>query len=311
MLQQEQIERRNLNVVLAQFQPRKGDYEANIQRIGDIFEQLGAQDRPVDVLSLPETATSGYFLEGGVREAARRQERLYGDLQAVYLARRGQDAPLLDITLGYYEEYRGAFYNSAIYATLGRAQDQGGDGGWKPGIVHNHRKFFLPTYGVFDEERFVTRGRKVSAFETRFGRMGMLICEDAWHSITGTILALQGAQVIFIGNASPARGFAGVEPGNVSRWRELVKAMSEEHNLFVVLTNLCGFEGGKGFIGASVVTNPFGEVALDGPLARECLLRAELNFEDIIVARGENPLLADLETGLPDLIEELQVARRA
>ncbi len=298
----EQIESRSIQVVVAQFHPKKGDYAVNLERIGDIFEQLGEDNHPVDVLTLPETATSGYFLEGGVREVARRQERLFADLQAAYLARRGPQAPLLDITLGYLEEYRGAFYNSALYATLGANTG----GRWQPGIVHNHRKFFLPTYGVFDEERFVSRGRRVQAFETRFGRMGMLICEDTWHSITSTLLALQGAQVIFIGNASPARQFAADEPGNVTRWRELVKAISDEHNLFVVLTNLCGFEGGKGFIGASVVTNPFGEVILNGPLARECLIRVDLNFDDIVVARGENPLLADLETGLPDLLAELQ-----
>jgi predicted amidohydrolase len=302
----EQIGGEHLRVVVGQFHPRKGDYTCNLERIGDIFEQLGQDGRPVDLLTLPETATSGYFLEGGVREVARRQGQLFADLQAVYLARRGADAPLLDITIGYYEEYRGTFYNAALYATLG----QSGLGDWQPGIIHNHRKFFLPTYGVFDEERFVSRGRRVQAFDTRFGRLGMLICEDTWHSITSTILALQGAQVILVGNASPARHFAGTEPGNVTRWRELVKSISDEHNLFVVLTNLTGFEGGKGFIGASVVTNPFGEVVLNGPLARECLIRTELNMEDIVVARGENPLLADLETGLPDLIAELQHVNR-
>lgn len=302
-IKNEPIQNRTLNVVLGQFHPKKGDYATNLNRIGDIFEQLGEDSRPTDVLSLPETATSGYFLEGGVREAARRQETLFDDLQSLYLARRGPEAPLLDIAIGYYEEYRGAFYNSMLYATLGA------QGNWKPGIIHNHRKFFLPTYGVFDEERFVARGRRVEAFETRFGRLGMLICEDAWHSIMATILALQGAQVLFIGNASPARGFAGKEPGNVTRWRELVKAISDEHNLFVVLTNLTGFEGGKGFIGASVVTNPFGEVQADGPLGRECLVRSELNLADIVVARAENPLLADLETGLPDLLHELEKTR--
>ncbi len=302
-IRDEQLTRRCLQVVMAQFQPKKGDYAVNLRRIGDIFEQLGEQTGTIDVLTLPETAMNGYFLEGGVREVARQKEQLFADLQREYFARRGPDAPLLDITVGYYEEYRGAIYNSSLYATLGKGQ---AGSGWQPGIVHNHRKFFLPTYGVFDEERFVSRGRRVQAFETRFGRMGMLVCEDAWHSLTGTLLALQGAQVIFIGNASPARQFAGNEPGNVTRWRGLVQAMSDEHNLFVVLTNLCGFEGGKGFIGASVITNPFGEVIADGPLAKECLVRCELHLDDIVVARSDNPLLADLETGLPDLIAELQ-----
>ncbi len=306
-IRDEQISSRKLEVLLAQFQPKKGDYAANLERVGDIFEQLAEQQIHPDILTFPETAMSGYFLEGGVREVAKRKEVLFDDLQRLYLQKQGENAPLMDIVMGYYEEYRGAFYNSQFYATLGKAQS---GQNWQPGIVHNHRKFFLPTYGVFDEERFVSRGRRVQAFETRFGRMGMLICEDTWHSITGTLLALQGAQVVFIGNASPARQFAGDEPNNVTRWRGLVQAMSDEHNLFVVLTNLCGFEGGKGFIGASVVTNPFGEAILEGPLAQECLLRSEINLDDIVVARGDNPLLADLETGLPDLITELQAIGR-
>jgi len=46
---------------------------------------------------------------------------------------------------------------------------------------------------VFDEERFVDRGREIRAFDTRWGRAAILICEDAWHSLSGTIAALQGA----------------------------------------------------------------------------------------------------------------------
>src|SRR5207237_7978520 len=55
---------------------------------------------------------------------------------------------------------------------------------------------------VFDEERFVDRGRDIQAFDTRYGRVAILICEDAWHSITGTIAALQGAQLVIECQAS-------------------------------------------------------------------------------------------------------------
>ena len=84
-----------------------------------------------------------------------------------------------------------------MYVTLG-------DG--DPRIRHVHRKVFLPTYGLFDEERFVERGREVRAFDTPWGRAAMLVCEDAWHSMTATIAALDGAQIIFVCAAPPARG---------------------------------------------------------------------------------------------------------
>lgn len=107
---------------------------------------------------------------------------------------------VLDVVVGFYERDEGAYYNSAAYLELPHR------------VVHVHRKVFLPTYGVFDEERYLARGRRVEAFRTRFGRAALLICEDFWHSITATIAALDGAEVIYVPSASPARGFQGGIP---------------------------------------------------------------------------------------------------
>src|SRR5687767_15218434 len=96
-----------------------------------------------------------------------------------------------------YEIWNNSIYNSALYVTLG---------GEAPVIRHVHRKVFLPTYGLFDEERFVDRGHEIRAFETTWGRAAMLVCEDAWHSLSGTLAALDGAQVILLSAAAPARG---------------------------------------------------------------------------------------------------------
>ena len=60
-----------INIAIAQLRPKKGDYEANIARLGEVFAQLGTLESQPDVLVLPETALTGYFLEGGVREVAR------------------------------------------------------------------------------------------------------------------------------------------------------------------------------------------------------------------------------------------------
>src|SRR5439155_811777 len=89
------------------------------------------------------------------------------------------------------------------------------------GVKHVHRKVFLPTYGVFDEERFVERGHEVRAFDTRFGRAAILICEDAWHSLTATIAALDGAQLLILPSASPARGTGKTEGEGESQGREV------------------------------------------------------------------------------------------
>src|SRR5207237_397512 len=76
-----------------------------------------------------------------------------------------------------------------------------------------HREVFRPAYGVVEEERFGERGRDIQALAARWGRVAVLICEDAWHSITGTIVALQGAQLVIVPSASPARGTGRDEEG--------------------------------------------------------------------------------------------------
>ena len=193
---------RPLHLALAQFKPRKGNYAANLDRIGRVLAQAAALDPRPDVVQLPETALTGYFVEGAVRDLAVTAGTLARDLNAAYLHAAPGGGPL-DVVVGFYETWQSTLHNSAMYVTLA-APD--GDDAPAPVIRHVHRKHFLPTYGLFDEERFVERGFDIRAFDAPWGRAAMLVCEDAWHSLTGTIAALDGAQVVFVCAAAPARG---------------------------------------------------------------------------------------------------------
>lgn len=293
-----------IEVAIAQIMPRKRDYSANLCRLGDLFAQL-EEERPADVLVMPETALTGYFLEGGVRDVALTPEQLFADLLRVFREHVTRPDATLDICLGFYEIAEGNYYNSALYCTL-TASDDSAASGARAGVAHVHRKFFLPTYGVFDEARFVSRGRSIAAFSTRFGPVAMLLCEDVWHSITPAIAALQGAHLLYVLSASPGREFGGQHLGNVARWNVLLPGIADEHGVWVVYAGLVGFEGGKGFTGTSQVIDPFGNVVVTGPTLEECVVRAVLDLEDVAVARATSPLLADLEAGLGDLTAELQ-----
>src|SRR3989440_3140148 len=198
-------------LAIAQLRPTKGDYDANLQKIGGVLAQLAKLEPAVDLVVFPETATSGYFVEGGVRDVAVTAGTLFRDLS---LKHEAAQAPPVDVAVGFYEVFQNRFYNSCLYASLGNASSgHASPGNASPGILHVHRKVFLPTYGVFDEDRFVERGREIHAFDTRWGRAAILICEDAWHSLAGTIAALEGAQVILAPSASPARGTGMDEEG--------------------------------------------------------------------------------------------------
>src|SRR5881296_2186764 len=290
-------------LAIAQLRPTKGDYDANLQKIGGVLAQVAKLDPRVDLVAFPEAATSGYFVEGGVREVAVTAGTLFRDLVEQH---RAAHAPPLDVAVGFYEVFQNRFYNSCLYASLGKAPS----GNASPGILHVHRKVFLPTYGVFDEDRFVERGRELHAFDTRWGRAAILICEDAWHSLAGTIAALEGAQLILVPSASPARGTGMDEegtrlPASVVRWERIVRGIADEHGVWVALASLVGFEGGKGFPGASVLVNPGGDIVLRGPLFEEAVLTYDIDFEETTRARAESPLLADLEVNLPHLVKSL------
>ena len=286
----------SVTIALAQFEPRKGDYRGNLARIGAVLTQAAMLEPRPQLLCFPETALSGYFLEGGVREHAVTAGRLAADLHRVY----GQLQPM-DLCIGFYEVWRHKLYNSALYVSLGGAL---------PIVRHVHRKVFLPTYGLFDEERFVERGREVRAFDTSFGRVAMLVCEDVWHSLTGTIAALDGAQLIIVPSAPPARGAWPKSddvpgPASCSRWERLARDMADEHGVYVALIPLVGSEGGKQFPGSALLAGPKGEVRARGPVWDEALVLAHLDLSDVTRARSDMPLLADLETMLPHLRDSL------
>ncbi len=280
---------------LLQFRPLKGRLEANLARLTEAFRAL--KPKAPEVVVLPEAALTGYFLQGGVRELALTQEELLRALQRVY-EEAGWEGPL-DLVVGFYEREGGAYYNSAAYLELPH------------GIRHVHRKVFLPTYGVFDEERYLTRGQRVQAFPTRFGRAALLICEDFWHTLTAAIAALDGAEVLYVLAASPARDFRGPRPKNVERFRALAQAVAAEHGIYVVLASLVGFEGGKGLSGGSLVADPEGNLLAEAPLFEEAALLFSLDWARIPPVRYDNPLLADLAAGLPLLLPDLmRVMRR-
>ena len=288
-----------LTVALCQFRPVKGRPEENLDRIEAAFRAAAAAPTPPDVLVFPETILTGYFLEGGVLEHARSAESVAAALGERHAR---AECPPLEVCLGFYEHHEGSLYNAAVWVALG---------GEDPGIRHVHRKVFLPTYGMFDEARFVAAGREVRAFDTRIGRVAMLVCEDAWHGITSALAALDGAHLVAVLAAGPARGLApdpahpGM-PGSLARWERLARDIAAEHGIFLAVAQLVGFEGGKGMQGGSMLVSPEGEVVIRAPLFEDATVMATVELQEVQRVRATAPLLSDLADKLPHLVRELE-----
>ena len=281
-----------LRVALVQFKPTKAEVSANVEAIQ---RTIASQSSSTDLIVFPETSLSGYFLEGGVAESAVTTEELIG-----LMGSPPDRSP--DVVIGFYERWRRRLYNSAVYL-------EAREGRWK--ARHVHRKMFLPTYGVFDEARFVEPGTDVQAFETRFGRIGMLICEDMWHSLPAAILALGGAELLVVPSASLARDFSpsGGRSRNLERWEQITSGAALEHGIFVIVAQLVGSEGGKLFFGGSIAVGPDGNFLARGPLLEESVTLASLDAGSINRSRMASPLLADLEQMLPHLQRSLESTR--
>ena len=293
-----------MHAALVQFKPRKGDVAANLAMMREVFRTLASDGHPApDLIVFPEAAMTGYFLEGAVYELAFTAEKVAVRIDEQWRASGARGA--CDVVAGFYENVEGTFHNSAIYVRCG---EPGG-----PRIVHVHRKMFLPTYGVFDEERFLTRGRRLATFPTPFGSAAILICEDAWHAIMPTVAALKGARMLIIPSASPGRGLCGDnELESNSRWKAILSSAAAEHGVYVLYAGLVGFEGGKGMSGGTCAFSPRGDLLRTAPPLGACIVRVTLESEEVDLARATIPLLGDLSAVLPDLWldDEIPVMRR-
>jgi predicted amidohydrolase len=270
-----------------QFSPTKGDKEANLDRIADAIRT--AAEEQVELMAFPETCTTGYFLEGGVAEQADTQQEL-----AASVKRRlaGRLSKAVDAVVGFYEKDGGQLYNSAAYL---ECTPNG------VSVRACYRKFFLPTYGVFDEARFVAPGNSLGLVRTRLGTVGLMICEDLWHSILGDLLAIQGASLLVVPSASPARGFSNPEVGNLSHYKRMLGGICGEHGVFGMNPQLCGFEGGKGFVGQSFIVGPLGDVIACSDSWDEAMVITEYDSEIVSVCQNNLPLLRDLRARWRDL----------
>ncbi len=264
-----------LRLALVQMAPPSGLPQKNLEAHLAWLDTPEAKD--ADLVVFPELSLTGYLLQDLVAEVARPLTE-GGFLEPLVEASRHRD-----ILVGLVEESpRFLFHNAAVYLSQGK-------------ILHVHRKVYLPTYGMFDEGRYFAAGREFRAFDTRFGRLGILICEDAWHLSSSYLLALQGAHTLLVVSGSPGRGLA-TDKGqatSVQTWERVGQTLSQFLTVHWAYVNRVGYEDGLAFAGGSYVSDPFGELLLDGEENKEAIYRVDLPLAAVRRARTLTPLLRD------------------
>jgi len=262
----------DFTAVLAQIKPKLGCVADNLALIEERIQQAIATG--ADLVIFPELALTCYFLKDLVPEVARR-------LDSPEIMRLVELSRQISIAVGFVEEtsdYR--FYNSALYLE-------------DVAILHLHRKVYLPTYGLFDEQRYMARGEQLRAFDTKFGRMGILICEDMWHLSASYILAMDGATTLVCLSSSPGRGIEGDTLGSANAWQQLTSTTAMFLNCRVLYCNRVGYEDGVNFWGGSEYVAPSGTSLIRAKILEEDCVSALVDEGALRRERIFSPMLRD------------------
>ncbi len=255
-----------MKIALAQISPVLQDVRKNANRHLKLTEK--AKKEKADLIVFPELSLTGYTLKDLVPETAINPNK-DDSFDAFKLISKE-----ISIVLGFVEEKgKGSFYNSAAFISGGE-------------ILHIHRKVFLPTYGMFDEAKFFSQGKNISAFQTPFGKTGLLICYDFLNYGANYVLFSQGADIIIALSAAPGRGINEKDAFKSSHmWELMGETVSRFSTAFVVYCNRVGFEDGKSFAGGSFIYSPEGTSLGRASYVDEDFLIEELDLSLLRKAR--------------------------
>jgi predicted amidohydrolase len=268
-----------IRIAIAQINPKLGNVAANLSLYQEAVRR--AVNERADLLLFPELSLTGYFLRDTVPSVALSAK----SAEMKTLLQLSRELPFVAGLVEESADHR--FFNAAIYFEDGE-------------IRHVHRKVYLPTYGMFDEQRYFARGDRVRAFDSKFGRLTLLICEDLWHPSTIYLAALDGALAVLCPSASPLRGIVeGQEQDDNARYWEMInRTYAETYSLFMIYGNRCGFEDGVGFWGGSEIIDPFGQRTAKAKYYDEDFFVAEVSLEAVRRKRTMSPLLRDEDLDL-------------
>jgi len=257
-----------MKVAVAQITSVLGDIEKNIDKHIEYCDR--AISKKADLIVFPELSLTGYSVKdlNFMISVELKKTKLLDRLKT--------KSKKISIICGLVEEDENyAIYNSGIFISDGD-------------VKFVHRKVYPPTYGLFEEFRYFSRGKECRAHETKLGKIGLLVCEDMWHMSLPYTVAMDGAQIIIGIAVSPTR--LAVDQDKFRNYEinsEQHRAYARILSSYFVFCNRVGFEDGINFWGGSEVIDPFGNVAAVAKLFDEDMIYADINFEEVRRARHQ------------------------
>lgn len=251
-----------LRLALAQINSTVGDIGGNAAKILDYARNAASQG--AEIVAFPELALTGYPPE----DLLLKPSFIRANLEA--LQDLAGSLPEIVAIVGFVDRVDDIF-NAAAILYQGR-------------VVGIYHKQFLPTYGVFDEDRYFRAGSDAPIFTLGSAKVGVNVCEDIWYPVGPTSSqSLAGAELIININASP---FSEQKP---AFRRKMLATRAADNRVLIAYVNLVGGQDELVFDGSSLVMDPSGNVVCEARSFEEDLLVVDLDIGGVFRERLHDP----------------------
>jgi len=265
-----------MKIAVYQTNPVLLDVQANLENVIEKIHR--AREKDARLVVFPELALTGYFVGHRYHQAALRLDS--PEIQRLVAATRSTAA-----VVGFIEESPAMnFYNSALVAVDGR-------------LLFAYRKLNLPNYGVFEERKIFSAGKRVPVFRLDDMILAIFICNDMWHP-AGPYLGICQKADVFVTILNSAEESMGSEFSNIESWQIINKFYSRVFGIYNVAVNRVGEESIRDdetppeddaahpgvsrrfrcrFWGGSELVNPFGLTEAKAAMYQEDELVGEIS----------------------------------
>jgi predicted amidohydrolase len=268
-----------MKVAIVTMRPKLADKHANLDLMKKHVEKQKA-----DMFVFGELSICGYHVKDELRDIA---ETINGPSVKFMkdLARKNNcyivfGMPLID------NNVRGLIHNASILVH-------------PDGKVDSYNKWFLPTVGPFEEKIFFDEGESLTLCNTKFGKIGLIVCYDIFFPELCRAYSMLGADMIVCLSATPS----------VTRkyFETLIPARAIENTLFFIYVNLVGTQENLVFWGGSQIYDPLANLIVKAPYFKESVKIVDIDLKTLDFARANRPVIRDIK---PEIYQDLYQASR-
>ncbi len=255
--------------------------EANLKKAVDRIRD--AAKKGAQIVCLQELFRSQYFCQTEDVEPFKLAETIPGPSTEA-LGKVARQKKTVIIASLFEERAAGIYHNTAVIIDA--------DGK----IAGKYRKMHIPDDPLYYEKFYFTPGDLgFQTHQTKYGKVGTLVCWDQWFPEAARLTALSGAQLLFYPTAI---GWLPNERKEVneaqhSAWETIQRAHAIANGIYVVVVNRVGREGKLNFWGQSFVADPFGRVIAKASADKEEVLIVDCDLQKIDETRQNWPFLRD------------------